>query len=208
MNIKNEDVIMKINLDQGRNCDWIRIVRDKNEAPKIKKTKKKFTKEFGDDEAFTFLISRLIIDALYLLPVSIKRLIKKNKKAIIEDAVTYYREKKFPKHYPESQDLGGQASYTLMKVYGKKPTKITIPRAIYYDGFEEGWDFNNKLVKGKKQLNTSRNLSRDTYNLALNLLVNLWLSNLRKSRKKISPLPKEGVYLRDANKRLYLYEEA
>lgn len=165
-------------------------------------------RRFRNGEGFICLVSCLIIDAFYLLPASIRRLIKKNKKTIIEDAVTYYQEKKFPKHSPGSKDLGAQASYTLMQVYGKKTAHKTKPQSIYYDGFEEDFDFNNKLVKGKKDLNNSKNLSRDIYNLAINLLVNLWLQNLRQSGKTISSTPKEGVYLRDAKEKLYLHEEA
>jgi hypothetical protein len=43
--------------------------------------------------------------------------------------------------------------------------------------------------------------------LALNLILNLWLTNFTKAGEKISA-PKEGVYLRDSDERLYCYEEA
>jgi hypothetical protein len=36
-----------INFDEGRNADWIRIVRDRNDAKRTKKTKKKFVKELA-----------------------------------------------------------------------------------------------------------------------------------------------------------------
>ena len=91
---------------------------------------------------------------------------------------------------------------------GGVPVNGVIPEAIYYNGFNRDDNFSGRIIEGGKQVEKSSRPDRDRYNLALNILTDLWLVDFEKSGQKITDPPREGVYLRDAHEDLYLVEEA
>jgi hypothetical protein len=158
---------------------------------------------------FISFVYNLINDALDLLPDDLEKIILKDQKVdvLLEGALAFDPQQSSLKHSLEPINFGAQASYIVLHIYGGIPVNAAIPQAIYYNGFDSSENFSGRIVEGKKDLARSSHLDRDKYNLALNLLTDIWLVNLKKSGQKITDLPKEGVYLRDANEELYLYEE-
>lgn len=84
---------------------------------------------------------------------------------------------------------------------------LSIPEVIYYEGFKNIQNIENIVREESSKLTNSEKLYRDQYNISLNLLVNLWLTNLKKSMDRIRKIPKEGIYLRDSTGELYFHEE-
>lgn len=159
---------------------------------------------------FISFVYNLINDGLDLLPDDLEKMILKDQgiDALMEGALTFDPQETSLKYSLAPINFGAQASYVVLNIYDGIPKNAVIPRAIYYDGFEGGENFSGQIIEGKKALARSIHLHRDKYNLALNLLTDIWLTNFKKSGQEVTDLPKEGVYLRDANEELYLYEEA
>jgi len=160
------------------------------------------------NDEFVSLVYSLVNDALDILPDDLEKLILKEEdlNLIMEGAVTYEGggEINFsltPNHF------GVQASYVVLNIFGSPPSNVTIPQSIYYEGYDSDDNFPKRIRRGVEHIQNSENKSRDMYNLALNLLVDMWITNFKKGGYKIGNLPKEGVYLRNSNEKLYCYEE-
>jgi hypothetical protein len=158
---------------------------------------------------FISFVYHLINDALDLFPDDLEKIILKDQKVdvLLEGALTFDPQEPSLKYLLEPMNFGAQASYVVLHIYGGAPVNAVIPQAIYYNGFDGSENFSGRIAEGKKGLAKSSHLDRDKYNLALNLLTDIWLVSLKKSGQKITGLPKQGVYLRDGNEELYLYEE-
>jgi hypothetical protein len=154
------------------------------------------------------LIYSLINDALDLIPGNYRNAMVGDEDIdeIMEGAINY--DFSIPLNYSISpENFGAQAAYIAIMVYGKEPTEeIKIPEAIYYKGFIPLKDIEEQISEGKEQLRKSEVLYRDQYNLALNLVVNIWIETLRSSGRAIKNRPKEGVYIRNSDNNLYPYD--
>lgn len=179
-----------------------------SEAPSLRENPS--VQNFRYNYDFISFVYNLINDALDLLPDDLEKMILKDQgvEALMEGALTFDPQESSLKYSLAPINFGAQASYVVLNIYDGVPVNVVIPRAIYYDGFDGGEIFSSRIIEGKKALARSSHLHRDKYNLALNLLTDIWLANFKKSGQEVTDLPKEGVYLRDANEELYLYEEA
>jgi hypothetical protein len=135
------------------------------------------------------LVQTLTRDALALLAEDLRKQIRKQMKSLVEDA-------KSP-----------STTYVVSKIYDTGIEDAAIPEIIYYEGFKNIDNIESRILKGKSNFKDPEKLYRDQYNLALNLLVNLWLTNLKKSDAQIQKIPKRGIYLRDSTGELYLHQE-
>jgi hypothetical protein len=132
----------------------------------------------------TNLIQILVEDAFALLP-----------KNVLEQVREYSKDTK-------------SISYIVRRIYKTDEIKdLAIPEVIYYEGFKNIENIENIVREESSKLTNSERLYRDQYNISLNLLVNLWLTNLKKSMNRIRKIPKEGIYLRDSTGELYFHEE-
>ncbi len=127
----------------------------------------------------------LMKDALSLLPDGLRERIQKEPEIV----------------QPES---------IIEKIYNETE-KIAIPELVYYNGFEDIKDVNDAIEQGKRRFGHYENRFKDRYNLAINVLINVWLthlknSNIQHSNVKIS-LPKEGLYSRDLKGTLHYQEQ-
>ena len=166
--------------------------------------------DFRTNYDFISFVYNLINDAMDLLPADLEKLVLQDRKVdrLLAGALSFDPLDKSLKFSREPSNLGAQASYIVFQIYGGVPVNAVIPQAVYYNGFDRSINFSDRIIEGKKQIEKSSRLDRDRYNLALNVLTDLWLMDLEKSGRKITDLPKEGVYLRDANEDLYLVEGA
>ncbi len=98
-------------------------------------------------------------------------------------------------------------AFILGKIYGADIEGVPVPVVVYYEGFRSIESVETRIKEGKREITNPEQLYRDQYNLALNLLVNLWLTDLRKDNSQVQTIPKEGVYLRDSSGELYFYQE-
>ncbi len=100
---------------------------------------------------------------------------------------------------------------SIIKGIYEETEKIAIPEIIYYNGFEGIEDINGAIEKGKKGFGHYENRFKDRYNLAINVLINVWITRLKSSNIQDSniriPLPKEGLYSRDLKGTLHYQEQ-
>jgi len=128
----------------------------------------------------TNLIQILVKDALALLPKKIRE-----------------KMREYSKDTKSISDI-------VRRIYKTDKIKdLSIPEVIYYEGFKNIQNIENIVREESSKLTNSEKLYRDQYNISLNLLVNLWLTNLKKSMNRIRKIPKEGIYLRDSTGELY-----
>ena len=166
--------------------------------------------DFRTNYDFISFVYNLINDALDLLPVDLEKRVLQGGKAdpLLAGALAFDPQQKSLKFSLEPSNLGAQASYVVFQIYGGAPVNAVIPQAVYYNGFDRGEDFSGRIIEGRRRIEKSSRPDRDRYNLALNILTDLWLLDFEKSGQKITDPPREGVYLRDAHEELYLVEEA
>jgi hypothetical protein len=104
-------------------------------------------------------------------------------------------------------NLGRQAALVVRQVYsGKPPQDLQIPALVYYDAANDP-NVVQRLKETKNKLADKNKADKSYYNAAINILLDLWLEDLRQSGQAVS-VPAEGVYLRDKENHLYLYERA
>jgi hypothetical protein len=217
----------KSDVPEGSNKAAVQLTQTDNEQmnnlinmnKKIEEDLKTYRQEIQEDrgndmkiekpnEYLTSLILALIDDAVDLLPDEYRDSIIKdgNIDAIVEGSINYDPSQSLNKSL-DSSNLGGEAAYIARKIYSEDPKEeILIPQSIYYEGFSPVKDLEQSIEKGKNNLKKAEVLYRDQYNLALNLLVNLWIENIKYSKKILKKMPKEGVYLRDEENDLYPYD--
>jgi hypothetical protein len=165
------------------------------------------------DEQMISLIQSLVNDAIELMPDSLKKkaFTESAFDSIMEGGINFDR-KTFSLQFSDDQDnLGAQASYVALRtleISGQKPSVITVPQTIFYEPFDEKLNPEKWFLAVKEDLKKSQNLNRDTYNLALRLIVGLWLMDFKKAGSKVDKKPREGVYLRNSDNRLYFYQGA
>ena len=132
----------------------------------------------------TNLIEVLVKDAIALLPKKIRKEMREYSKDI------------------------KSISDIVIRIYKTDRIKdLAIPEVIYYGGFNNIENIENVVREESSKLNKSQKIYRDQYNISLTLVVNLWLTNLKKSGAKIWKTPREGIYLRDSTGELYFHEE-
>jgi hypothetical protein len=160
--------------------------------------------QMNDD--FSEIVYALINDALDLLPDKLKVMIGGDDSI---DEIMVGIENPGPKTKPSfstnKRNLGAQVAYVTILVFGVNARNAAIPQSIYYDAIGPRGDVNKRIDDGLKQLAKSDSVSRDRYNLALNLVVDLWFKDFNEQGLMMSA-PTKGVYLRDSNNNLYLYE--
>lgn len=153
------------------------------------------------------LVSGLVKDAFALLPVALyRKLPDTEKKRITSVALAKFGRGEIPDQSPLPY-LVRQASLIVSRIYGNTQKAALIPQTIYYEHPEGVFDLEKSLAHAIHELRESNNIERDRYNLALNLLVNGFLSYVSSLGLKASPAPKEGLYLRDFSNSLYCHEE-
>ncbi len=91
-------------------------------------------------------------------------------------------------------NLGRQVAAVVSTIYGSS-THPVIPRVVFYPGIEQ------PQVSGNNLSLPSPTSENERYSIALTQVVNLWLLTLG-----TRDAPKVGVYLRDGDGNLYLYE--
>jgi hypothetical protein len=166
--------------------------------------------DFRTNYDFISFFYNLINDAIDLLPDDLEKLVLQGRKgdSLLAGALAFDPQHKSLRVSLEASNLGAQASYVVLQIYGGAPVNAVIPQAVYYNGFDRGENFSERIIEGRRQIERSSHPDRDRYNLALNVLTDLWLVDLEQSGQKITDPPIEGVYLRDAHEDLYLVEEA
>jgi len=135
------------------------------------------------------LVKTLVRDAFALLPEGLRKQIRRQMNSLVEDAKSL------------------SPAYIVSKIYDAGIEDTAIPQVIYYEGFKSIDNIESRIVEGKSHFIDPEKRYRDQYNLAVNLLVNLWLTNLKKSGAQIQKIPKEGIYLRDSRGELYIYQK-
>jgi hypothetical protein len=108
----------------------------------------------------------------------------------------------------EPRNLGIQAARVINKIWGgNPPDNFKVPQVVYYDGFKGIENIDEKIRARLKEISGSKNELRDKYSLALNLITDIWINNFIFAGENIVGIRKKGVYIRDSNENLYLYEE-
>lgn len=102
------------------------------------------------------------------------------------------------------RNLGLQAACVIYAVYGKVPSEITIPENILYEGAGVKGDAHTRQKRGLNSLRESGDKLTDQYNLAFNLVVDLWLKAFAE-HKLLVTFPPRGAYRRDIEKNLRLF---
>lgn len=140
------------------------------------------------------LASSLIDDALDLMPPTLRsRIAPDNDLSQLMQGVSIGP--LLSAHTDTSpSNLGRQVAAVVSSVYGPS-TPPVIPRIIFYTGLEQPG------ISGSKLSIPSTFSENERYSIALTQVVNLWLLTLG-SRDA----PKIGIYLRDGDSNLYLYE--
>jgi len=113
-----------------------------------------------------------------------------------------------PRSIPSSsvseRNLGLQAACVVLAVYGKQPSDVEIPENILYEGAGVAGDFQARLKRGLHKLHKSDDRQRDQYNIAFNLVVDLWLKAFAE-HKLLVTFPSRGSCRRDTEKNLRLF---
>jgi hypothetical protein len=163
------------------------------------------------DDVLTSLAEGLIDDALNLLAKSLSEKLAPD--GIMDELMAGALEmdpsnKKFLGS-ADTTSLGGQAAYVVRKVYGADfGGEWAIPQTIFFERFlVTPAKVDTVISQLERDIRKSKNPDRDKYNLCLNVTVNLWVDNINRKNKASHRKPKGGVYVRDAEDTLYLYEE-
>ena len=198
----------KLLTESGALIGWVYDVGS-SESLAPKQEEETSMQTIGDESVS--LVYSLVNDAVDLLPANLRQKILEadNLDPIMEGASSFEPSIRLKSYSVDPNNFGVQAAYILRGIYGERDfKKKIIPQTLYFNGFSK-IDIDNiedRIKKDKSQLVKTETLYRDQYNLALNLLVNIWLNDFKKSGETISKIPKEGVYLRDSNGNLYFYE--
>jgi hypothetical protein len=130
-----------------------------------------------------------------------------NLDSIIEGARDFNSPTKPITYSIDRNNLGWQAALVVRQVYsGKPPQDLQIPALVYYEAANDP-NVIQRLKETKNKLADENKDDKSYYNAAINVLLDLWLENLRQSGQAVS-VPAEGVYIRDDENHLYLYERA
>lgn len=116
--------------------------------------------------------------------------------------------KALPSFSIERRNLGSQVAYIVLLVYGNEIKNITIPQSIYYTQEDSDKNINMRIKNGLYLIkkNPVSNSQRDLYNLALNIIIDLWIMDFSKKGFH-AERPNDGVYLRDSQNNLYPYKD-
>ena len=110
-----------------------------------------------------------------------------------------------PRSIPSSsvseRNLGLQAACVVLAVYGRQPSEVEIPESILYEGAGVSGDFHARMKRGLHKLRKSDDKRKDRYNLAFNLVVDLWLKAFAE-HKLLATFPARRSYRRDTEKSL------
>lgn len=170
--------------------------------------------EGGDsvmDKHFASLAYSLVKDTLDFLPVRwARKVVPDGQPSTI---VNFIAECDFSKlqinDSIESRNFAAHVGYIIIKIYGKPPLEnIQIPQTVYYDGFNAVDNLEKKISESMPVILKSEYGYRDKYNLALNLMLNMWIDYFIMAGYEMKNMPVEGVYVRDSYNKLYLYEAA
>ena len=112
--------------------------------------------------------------------------------------------KSIPSSSVSERNLGLQAACVVLAVYGKQPSDVEIPENILYEGAGVAGDFQARLKRGLHKLHKSDDRQRDQYNIAFNLVVDLWLKAFAE-HKLLVTFPSRGSCRRDTEKNLRLF---
>ena len=112
--------------------------------------------------------------------------------------------KPLPSASVSERDLGLQVGYVLLAVYGKQPSGVEIPDNLIYEGLGASRDYQSRLKRGLQKLRGSGDPRKERYNLAFNLVVDLWFKAFLRKELIVS-LPARGTYRRDRSKNLQLF---
>ena len=174
-------------------------------------TENKMDTSQGDDN-FAELLSTLLDDTLEMIPIKLAKKIAPddNLDSLMEGA---FSDEPAGMNFLTSTDLGAQAAYVVDMVYMVNEEGLkegyTIPQSMYFEVINlQKETVSGAIKKRKNKLSGSNNPNRDKYNLCLNVLINLWIENFsRQNRSVVYKKPREGVYLRDNDHKLYPYME-
>jgi hypothetical protein len=155
------------------------------------------------NESELALVYAVARDCNDLLP----NLTEPNLELIMEGARDFNSPAKAITYSINGTNLGWQAALVVREVYsGKHPKDLQIPSVVYYEGVNEP-NVTQRLKETKDKLADTNEVDKDYYNAAINILLDLWLEDLRQSGQT-AMMPTEGVYIRDNENHLYLYERA
>jgi Flp pilus assembly pilin Flp len=113
-------------------------------------------------------------------------------------------QKPLPSASVSERDLGLQVGYVILAVYGKQPSEVEIPETLIYEGLGASKDYQARLRGGIRKLRRSDDPRKERYNLAFNLVVDLWFKAFLRKELIVS-LPARGTYRRDRSKNLQLF---
>jgi hypothetical protein len=169
------------------------------------------------------LVFAVVKDCLTLLPDELSnKLSEPNINVILQGAQDFNNPSSPIKYSTDQKNLGWQAALVIRKIYNRRlPAEMNIPASIYYEKYNESNDPNKtkdsntpnkpnvlqRLDTIHSQLTQWTKKDKEYYNAAVNMLLDLWIEDLRKSGYELNS-PDEGIYLRDDEDSLYLYEKA
>ena len=163
-------------------------------------------------DSFISLVYSVINDAVDLFAERPKQMILANDglNQMMEAAESYDPSFKPSILAFNSSNLGVHAAYVVEQVYGMEDlTGAIVPRTVYFRGIQKVSldDIEKTVRKENSGMTNKETIYRDKYNLALSLVVSLWVRDFEGSGYRLTSPPKEGVYPRDKNGDLYLYAE-
>jgi hypothetical protein len=112
--------------------------------------------------------------------------------------------KSIPSASVSERNLGLQAACVVLAVYGRQPSEVEIPESILYEGAGVSGDFHATMKRGLHKLRKSDDRRKDQYNLAFNLVVDLWLKAFAENKLLVT-FPSRGSCRRDTEKNLRLF---
>ena len=154
------------------------------------------------------LVYAVVTDCIDLLPDDIAvMLIDPNLDPILKGASDFNSTAQALTYSMNRANLGWQAAFVVKQLYdGKPPTNLQVPASVYYDAVDEP-NVLKRLKITKTELLSKDRTDKSFYRAAVNLTLDLWLEDLRQSGQTVMT-PTEGVYIRDEENHLYLYERA
>jgi hypothetical protein len=154
------------------------------------------------------LVYSVVTDCIDLLPDDVSvMLTDPNLDPILEGARDFNSPSQTPTYSMNQANLGWQAAFVVRQLYnGKPPINLKAPASVYYDAVSEP-NVTKRIRVTKTELSSIDRTDKNFYRAAVNLTLDLWLEDLRKSGQTVVT-PTEGVYIRDEENHLYLYERA
>ncbi|MGA2093668.1 MAG: hypothetical protein ABSH16_09715 [Sedimentisphaerales bacterium] len=152
------------------------------------------------------LVTSVAEDCLDLLPDELSnKIIDSNIDSILQGAMDYNNPDEPIKYRLDPKNLGWQAALIIRKIYNKQPpSDPNIPALIYYEKYNDP-NILQRLEAFHQELSKQPKKDKEYYSAAINILLDVWMEDLRKSGYEVNS-PDEGVYLRNDENELYLYE--